>query len=284
MKKLWLLFLVVLAGVFVLSYLSNLSLEQQGAGQETKKTILRAALIADSHNDNDLLNDALRQAQGKGVNFVIGLGDYTNLGTLDELEKAKETFEASKLDYYLTAGDRDGWESRNLDDSNNFEAVFGQATQVFERENIRFVLLNNSDIYTGISQEDWELIDKSITGNKGTTSTTGSSSARDTSSTLTFVFVHKTPFHPESEHIMGVDSKIVARQADKLIKLIEERKIDGLFSGDLHFFARFNSPNGSVRMTTVGAVSAERNFQGPRFGILTVFDDYSWEVEDVEIR
>lgn len=290
MKKLWLLFLVVLAGVFVLSYLSNLSLEQQGAGQETKKTILRAALIADSHNDNDLLNDALRQAQGKGVNFVIGLGDYTNLGTIDELNKARNTFEASKLDYYLTAGDRDGWESRQLGDADNFEDVFGKSTQVFEKEGIQFFLLDNSDLYKGIVSEDWELLEKSITSNKGTTSTTGSNSTRatrdtlDSRGTLTFVFVHKTPFHPESAHVMGEESTQVARQADELVKLIEESKVDGLFSGDLHFFAKFKSPNGSVKMTTVGAVSAERNFQGPRFGILTVFDDYSWEVEDVEIR
>ena len=37
-------------------------------------------------------------------------------------------------------------------------------------------------------------------------------------------------------------------------------------------------------MTTIGAVASERNFQGPRFGILTVYGDYSWEVENVEIR
>lgn len=312
------MFLVVLAGVFVLSYLRNLSdlrylsLEQQGAGQETKKTILRAAIVADSHNENDLLEKALRQAQGKGVNFVIGLGDYTNLGTIEELNKAKETFEASKLDYYLTAGDRDGWESRKLGNVNNFESVFGKSTQVFEKEGIQFVLLDNSDLYKGIVSEDWEMFDQAIEAGpvttflpvsapqpfsskvdnpnldtnfkKGGVRAAGNPSSRATHTKLKFIFVHKTPFHPESAHVMGEESTKVARQADELVKLIEENKVSGLFSGDLHFFAKFKSPSGSVKMTTVGAVSAERNFQGPRFGILTVFDDYSWEVEDVEIR
>ena len=60
--------------------------------------------------------------------------------------------------------------------------------------------------------------------------------------------------------------------------------MDGFFSGDLHFFAEYQSPAKIVKMTTVGAVARERNFQGPRFVILTVFDDYKWEVQDVEIR
>ena len=83
---------------------------------------------------------------------------------------------------------------------------------------------------------------------------------------------------------MGEGSRQVADQANRLIELIEKNKISGFFSGDLHFFATFNSPSGSVKMTTVGAASSERNFQGPRFAVLTINNDYSWEVEDVEVR
>ena len=82
---------------------------------------------------------------------------------------------------------------------------------------------------------------------------------------------------------MGEENEAVAGQANRLIKLIEERNVDGFFSGDLHFFARFNSPSG-VKITTIGAVDAERNSQGPRFATVTVYNDYSWDVSDVEIR
>ena len=146
---------------------------------------------------------------------------------------------------------------------------------------------------------------------------------------ICFVFAHKTPFHPESKHVMGEDSAEVARQARNLIDLLEDTHpchsresgnqilnrvfdytqtvpdrersrtveddrnqvdydkcpaVDGFFSGDLHFFAKYQSPNKSVKITTIGAIASDRNFQGPRFAILTVWDDYSWEVEDIEIR
>src|SRR3989338_9477729 len=72
-------------------------------GEKTSKTpILRFALVADSENDNDLLTKALDQAKGSGVNFVIGLGDWTSVGTVDQLEAAKKAFDKSSLVYYFT--------------------------------------------------------------------------------------------------------------------------------------------------------------------------------------
>lgn len=248
--------------------------EDDGFLGSFKRPIMRVALVADSHNENDYLAKALRQAQGRGINFVIGLGDYTNLGISEELENAKREFEKSSLEYFVTAGDRDGWDSRDKG-TNNFVDIFGNPTQIIDREKVLFVLLDNSNLYHGISREDWETLEK-VT--KVTSETNGSKAK------LTFVFTHKTPFHPQSTHIMGEQSEVVGRQAKELMSLLEERKVDGLFSGDLHFFARFNSPLGSVKITTIGAVATERNFQGPRFAVLTVWDDYSWEVEDVEIR
>ena len=271
--------------------------------EKQKKPILRIALVADSHNDNQLLARALEQAKGFGINFVIGLGDYTNTGTTEELRLAKKVFEDSKLEYFVTAGDHDLWDSRDKGEEplTNFSQIFGGSSQIIDRGNVLFVILDNSDIYKGISQEDWEIL-KGIKSIKSTKSTTSSNSQQaldtrdtpDTRGTLIFVFAQKTPFHPESKHVMGEQSESVREQAERLLSLLEQKGVDGFFSGDLHFFAEFSSkggstsggksPAGSVKITTIGAVSKERNFQGPRFGILTVFDDYSWEVEDVEIR
>lgn len=285
MKKILLLALVILS--VVLGYTLSSSRPFKGDTKESALTaakkpilqsrtsLLRVALVADSHNENELLAKALRQAQGMGINFVIGLGDYTNLGTVGELEAARAKFGESKLEYFLTAGDRDGWESRNREEVDNFQEIFGEATRVFDREGIRFVILDNSDIYKGIESEDWVMLEGL---------TLPETPQGETLSGLTFVFAHKTPFHPQSKHVMGENSQEVASQANQLIKLIEEKKVDGFFSGDLHFFAKYQSPQQSVKITTIGAVAAERNFQGPRFAILTVYDDYSWEVEDVEIR
>ena len=292
MKKILFLVLVIFAFLGYLSWqpfdsLRSLRVDQSSNSKvEPKRTILRIGLVADSHNENELLGKALQQAQGMGINFVIGLGDYTNLGTVDELMAAKSEFEKSKLEYFLIPGDRDGWESRNKGETEpvNFIEVFGPSNQIIEKEGVEFVLVDNSNLYKGISEEGWADL----------TSELGDLSQKR----LTFVFAHKTPFHPQSSHIMGEDSPEVAEQANELMAILEgqrdrgtesieeikEQGVDGFFSGDIHFFASYQSPNKVVKITTIGAVASERNFQGPRFAILTVYDDYSWEVEDIEIR
>ncbi|OGD92460.1 hypothetical protein A2697_02905 [Candidatus Curtissbacteria bacterium RIFCSPHIGHO2_01_FULL_41_44] len=375
MRKILLLALMVFGGilgyVFIRPVLiSNPRVEKAPPLQ--KRPILRVALIADSHNENDLLEKALRQAQGMGINFVIGLGDYTNLGMIAELEAAKREFDKFGLQYFVIAGDRDGWESRNRGDVDNFGQVFGQSSQVFDRVGVSFVLLDNSDIYLGVSDEDWQILTDSLKNCAGPVSsflpafgearlrrptsarlrelsgvdrqslgelravgTPSRTTTRTDFQRICFVFAHKTPFHPESKHVMGEDSPKVARQAQEFLKLLEgrrdketeetekregkeaeglleserplsamsssfetlngrpngrsrrperSRRVDGFFSGDLHFFAKYQSPNKSVKITTIGAIASDRNFQGPRFAILTVWDDYSWEVEDIEIR
>ena len=218
---------------------------------------------------------ALAQAKSQNVDFVIGLGDYTNLGTIDELSAAKKVFDESGLAYYVIPGDRDGWDSRQRGEANtfNFAQVFGSAEQneqTFSKNGVQFVLVDNSDIY---SLSDLSILSNLSNLNRGR---------------LVFVFAHKTPFHPDSSHIMGEDSAAVARQAKEFLELLEKNRVDGFFAGDMHFFARFSatggSPKNSVKITTVGAVAQERNFQGPRFAVLKVYEDYSWEVEDLEIK
>jgi len=296
-NKFLLLSVLIIFSVSIGYFLGGQRLFEQGQrpkiqSQAVKKPILRVALVADSHNENELLAKALSQAGGKGVNFVIGLGDYTNVGTVEELRQAREVFDRSKLEYLVTVGDHDLWDSRNRgeDPLTNFREVFDDSTRVLEREGIQFVILDNSDIYSGIDSESWKLLNDSLSGYIGQDGQTSEnvkcqmSNVKCAQPRLRFVFAQKTPFHPESKHVMGKDSEEVSRQARKLIDLLEEKKVDGFFSGDLHFFAEFKSPAQIVKMTTVGAVAAERNFQGPRFAMLTVFDDYSWEVEDIEIR
>lgn len=294
MKKL--LLLVLIAFSVVLGYSFGFDKERNPIKEITspKKEILRVGLVADSHNENRLLERALFQAKSEKVDFVIGLGDYTNLGKIDELAAAKKVFDESGLSYYVIAGDRDGWESRERGDANtaNFSQIFGSAQQTFSRSGVQFVLLDNSDLYKGISEEGWQILEETKSQRaKGDKDSVSSGSS--VTLPLIFIFAHKTPFHPDSAHIMGAESPDVASQAKNFMDLMEgkkvedperSRRVDGFFSGDIHFFARFNSPSASVRITTIGAVASERNFQGPRFGILKVFEDYSWEVSDVEIK
>lgn len=278
MKKLLALFILAAIFVFGSFYfrggVKQIFSRQQVKGAVTavaKQPILRIGLVADSENDNEDLKQALVQLKSLDVKFVIGLGDWSSTGTIDELARAKEIFEESGLGYYLTPGDHDLWDSRNRgeDALANYNKVFGGSSRILDEGEIRIVIVDNSDIYKGISQSDWEILNSKL---------------QAPNSKLTFVFAHKTPFHPESAHIMGEDNAKVAGQAKDFLNLLQIGKVDGFFSGDMHFFAKFNSPDASVKMTTIGAVEKDRNFQGPRFGVLTVFSDYSWEVNDIEIQ
>ncbi len=287
MKKILLLVLILLS--IFLGYSLGFNKDGNGTVQNLtnpKNEIMKVALIADSHNENDLLAKALAQAKEQNVDFVIGLGDYTNLGTDDEIYSAKKAFDDSGVKFYTLAGDRDGWDNREHGEYNltNYNQYFGPGSQEFTQKEIRFVLIDNSNLYLGIPSVDWDLINQWIKGVYNPIPGSGASPIPMEESKLTFVFAHKTPFHPDSAHIMGEDSPMVAEEANQLIKLIEEKKVDGFFSGDLHFFAQFNSPGGSVKMATIGAVASQRNFQGPRFAILKVYSDYSWEVLDVPIN
>ena len=277
MKKALLLFALVLLSIFLGYTLAKSSFrvpiveESNGDNlQKIKKPILKFAVVSDSGGENDLLEKALTQVEGKSTNFVIGLGDWTTVGTRQQLSVAKQVFDDSKLEYYVTAGDHDLWASRNRgeDPLTNFNQTFGKAAHLIERDGIQIVILDNSDIYKGIPSESWELLFESL--------------KKDVK--LRFVMAHKTQFHPDSAHIMGQDAKNVKAQAENLLAILEEGQISGFFSGDMHFFAQFKTPKQAVKITTIGAVSSQKNFQGPRFGIVTVYDDYSWKTEDVEIR
>ena len=272
MKKFLLLVLVLLSVFLGYSYAKDRLTKNQGERTviPPKTTILKFALVADSEDDNGLLAKALNEAKSQNVSFVIGLGDLTSIGTVEQLNAAKQVFDESGLTYYLTAGDHDLWDSRNRGDEalSNFRQVLGDPSHIIYKEGIQFVILDNSDIYSGIRDVEISNFKYQISN----------------AHRLTFVFAHKTPFHPQSAHVMGEDSSLVKDQAKRLMSLLEEKKVDGFFCGDLHFFAQFNSPAQAVRMTTIGAVASERNFQGPRFAVVTVYSDYSWQVEDIEIR
>jgi len=112
-------------------------------------------MVADSHNDNVDLQKAINQAKQlhSDLAFIIGLGDYTDVGTIDELKSAKNKFDLASLRYFLVPGDHDLWDARNrsLPAISNFKEVFGPNFQSFTFNNFSFLLLDNSDDYKGLT-------------------------------------------------------------------------------------------------------------------------------------
>lgn len=234
--------------------------------------ILKFALVADSHNDNNNLTKALSLAKRQGAKFVIGLGDYTNTGTISELEDAKKAFDASGLPYYLASGDHDLWDSRDKGEtpSANFSEVFGTPYQSFSDSNIRFVILFNSDNYVGMNSTQNQWLKNVL--------------AEDSSNKKTIlVFTHEPLYTPNSDHFMGQDNPEVARQAKELMTQLKVANVGGIFAGDIHAPTQYQSPDG-LSMMTVGAVTTERNVSGPKFAMVDVYSDGGYNIRDLEIK
>ncbi|MDD5147534.1 MAG: metallophosphoesterase [Candidatus Daviesbacteria bacterium] len=254
---------------------------QSSVSAETSKPLnsnlaFRFLIVADSHNDNADLGKAIKQGRHKypDLKFIIGLGDYTEVGTIAELENAKKEFDNSALRYFLIPGDHDLWDCRNrsLLPSSCFSQVFGPSYQSFELENFEFLLLDNSDNYTGFDakQAAWiamELEKPKKIGAKGL-----------------FVFMHEPLYHPSSDHVMGWVEKSLKLQAGGLIFQLKEVGATKIFAGDIHYFSEYSEPKTNLSLVTIGAVTIERNAQAPRFAVVSVFNDGSTIVEDVGIK
>ena len=232
-----------------------------------KNVTFRFALIADSHTDFPTLQLALQDAKTQGASYVIGLGDYSAFGSMKELETSKKTFDESGLPFYVVPGDHDLGESRALSGvpEKLFSEVFGEPYQVFVKGQVKHVLIHNADNYLGLSEEQWKWVTTAI--EKGPEK-------------LLFVFLHEPLYHPTSTHIMGRGGEYpeAEKERKELLSLLSQKQVDEVFAGDIHFFARFPKADGSVTMTTIGAVTTERNPQTPRYVLVDVFDDYSYQV------
>jgi len=260
----------------VLSQQQSKEIGSESQPEPTSQLAFRFVLISDSHSDNVNLGKALSQAKSNfpDLKFIIGLGDYTEVGTINELKNAKKELDSSGLRYFLVPGDHDLWDCRNraLPPVSCFSQVFGPSYQSFTFENFRFILLNNSDNYVGFDSEQSKWITQELEKTK-TEKPKG-----------TFVFIHEPLFHPSSDHIMGWVEKELKSQAGGLLFQLKEAGVAKVFSGDIHYFSDYSEPKTQIPMVTIGAVTIERNPQAPRFGVVSVFEDGSTEVEDVEIK
>ncbi len=245
-----------------------------------KKIVFSYVLVADSHNENDYLKKALAQAKGDlgdKLQFVIGLGDYTEVGTLIELKDAKKVFDQNGIRYFVTSGDHDLWDGRDKQSLSsaisNYESVFGPPYQMFTHENVVFLILYNSDNYLGLGTQQREWLDRQL----GVIKT-------QYQGKLVFVFLHEPLYHLSSNRIMGKVKDELKTEAKELIIQLKEAGVKEVFAGDIHFFTKYQEPNTGLNMTTVGAVTSSRNAQSPRFAVVHVYDDGTYSVEDVEIK
>ncbi len=232
------------------------------------------AVIADSHLDYQNLSKALALAKERGAKFVIGIGDLSDVGTIGELTKTRNVYEASGLPFYIAPGDHDMWDSRNQkkDASQNFVDVFGPSYQAFTFQNSRFILINNADNYLGIDSTQLQWIEDEL------------KNIDQTATQQIFVIADIPLFHPSSDHVMGKTEPKLKAQADHLMSIFSRAGVKQIFSADTHMYSSYKDPVNNLPMMTVGAVTSERNPQTSRFVMVDVREDGSYNTRQEEIK
>lgn len=232
-------------------------------------------LLSDSHSETDYLNKAINQAKGKAdLKFIIGLGDYTEVGTTEELTAIKKELDTFSLRYFLTPGDHDFWDARdkNLSSDAYFTRVFGPTYQSFVYSNIRFILISNADNYGGLDSAQLSWISSEL------------EKAKQEGNIAIYAFMHEPLYHPSSDHVMGMVNKDLKIQAKSLVFTLKDGGVKEIFSGHVHFFSRNKDPESNLPMTVVGALTTKANAQAPRYAVVNVYSDGSLDVEDVEVK
>lgn len=232
------------------------------------------AVIGDPHIDTGTLIKALAQAKSSDAQFVIGIGDLSDVGTIEQLSNSKQQFDTVGLPYYVVPGDHDLWDSRNRHKAAeaNFIQVFGRSYQAFTYSNTRFVLVNNSDDEIGLDSPQLAWLEDEI--------------SRDSPQNFKpfFVFLSTPLYHPSSDHFMGRKTPKLKEQANHLVSIFKKGGVSEVFAADTHFFSRYVEPTNSLNMTTIGAVTSDRNPQSSRFVMVDVYKDGSYNVEETEVR
>lgn len=251
--------------------------EKDGGGGEPVSNapiLFRFAIIADSHKDTENLRKALSKAKQEGALFGVGMGDFSDVGTIDELNNTKNAFDSFGLPYYLTPGDHDLWDSRDKKKGaeQNFTEVFGTPYQSFSFKGARFIIVFNSDNYVGLDPNQLKWVEDEVRRNE------------EEKPKVTFAFASTPFYHPSSDHVMGKETPKLKNQAEHLTSIMSKGGVDEVFFADTHFSARYNEPKTNLKMMTVGAVTSIKNPQAPRFVMVDVREDGSYNIREVEIK
>lgn len=246
------------------------ALSTSSTDEKVAKLLFKVSLMADSHEDNGLLAQALTKSKNMDVVAAFDLGDLTNLGVIDALEAAKTVLDKSGLTYYVLPGDHDLWKSVG---PGNFINVFGKNYRSVKIDGYKFVMLDNSANYTLISTEEmawfkWELKDAD------------------------FVLLSQPIYHPKNNIVMGVvkgeEVADVLAQSKEILDLIQKSNVMAVIAADQHMSSQNpDSVRDSLSHIVVGAVTKTHdgiiNLQTPKFAVLSVYDDGTYNVADVPL-
>lgn len=230
----------------------------------SEKPLFTLALLADSHNDNDNLKQAIDQLNKKDIKYMLYLGDLTDWGDISSLQEAKSTLDTFKNTYFVLPGDHDLAQSVGSD---NFLTVYDNPNTILTLGEYKFVLFDNSANYTPLSKSNltWFL-----------------NQIKDAD----FVILSQPLYHPINPQVMGIVNgeiqEAVKKQADTMLNAIRESDVKAIIAADQHQFSiNIDPEKDSLKHIVVGALTKSRNIQTPRYSIIKIYENDKYTVEDI---
>lgn len=241
-----------------------------------KTTILRIAVISDVENDIEGLRKTLLSVEKSGVKYAFFLGDFTEWGDETSLKTVKGFIDANStgITYYAIPGDHDLAQSVSAGDVSglaNYTKVFGEDYHKVVLSGITFVFLNNSANYSTIPDDEIKKFSEDV---------------RDAKFVLLSQPLYST-LMPDRVmgRVNGEEVKLVHDQAGAILATLRDSDVAAVIAGDQHNSNSVQDPDrASLNHFVVGAVTSKINLQSPRYSVLSIFSDGSYELDDVELN
>lgn len=282
-KKIFLLFLILLGGLFWFKYKPLVDITKVGFTEEptatpvAKKAVLQFTVVGDPESDLVNLGKIINRAKEKAGTFLIFAGDLTQVGSPGQLAEFKKVMDESGLEYYVVPGNHDLYTSRKQtkDAKKYFRDVFGtpyyQVIKNAGKFKVNFLFLDNSDEYSKMETDQINFLNNNL---------------KKASNKLNFVFFHLPVFHPSSDYIMGYQEEIISKQKDELLSIFQKVNEASqtkfvFFAGHLHHTSSYEWSG--MKMYVAGSANSLRNWQTPRYLEVKVFSDAEFEVKEVEL-
>lgn len=263
---------IVLVGLLIYKLLFTGVLEKESNNEildvNSGEVVLKAALVSDIENDFNNLEKFVVEINNMDVDIVFVLGDITSLGVKEDLLKAKAVLNKVEepIEVYYIPGDRDLWKSSGI---KNFKEVFGNPYRVVEKNNIKFLLLDNSNEYEGIDSSEMQFI-------------------RDNISNVNYVMFHNPIYFNKS--ILGVMGKGMGQysedvdiQRQELLEIVRSSNaVKATFSGDQHSYSiTVDDQKKTLSHIILGSLNTVRNLDRPNFAIVEFYEDHTFKVEKI---
>jgi predicted phosphodiesterase len=248
------------------------------------KVVAEIAVMSDVHDDISSLEKALVTAKEKSIETVIILGDLTNYGDIEHLQKVKDALDKSGLKYYVLPGDHDLAQTSSLE---NFLKIFGNDHYLVDIAGAKFLILNNSANFTVIDSSliswfekeslvaDFVLLSQPLY-------------TEELSVPFNKMFMGNTKEDSTDALMLGKQEQ-VRSQRDSILESLEKKtNVRAVIAGDHHKSSE--TPDAIKKDLThyvVGAVTDTVNelpqkiLQTPRFSTLKLMEDKSFEIEEV---